>query len=70
MSKKSNKDAMREHGIEITRADFRPPVYPQLWGDFIYNLSVLDLLLNCGPKSREIVVGGGTCRGSRGPLVS
>jgi hypothetical protein len=58
-----DKDAMRKHGIEVTRADFRPPVYPQLWGDFIYNLSALDLLLNCGPKSREIVVGGGTCRG-------
>jgi hypothetical protein len=53
-----DKDAMRKHGIEIVRANFRPPVYPQLWGDFIYNLSALDLLLNCGPKSREIVVGG------------
>ena len=40
--------------------DFRPPVYPQLWGDFIYNLSALDLLLNCGPKSREIVLGEGS----------
>jgi hypothetical protein len=28
-----------------------------LWGDFIYNLSALDLLLNCGPKSRDIVLG-------------
>jgi hypothetical protein len=53
-----DKEAMGKHGIEIVRANFRPPVYPQLWGDFIYNLSTLDLLLNCGPKSREIVVGG------------
>ncbi|MFW6138080.1 MAG: WbqC family protein [Spirochaetota bacterium] len=37
---------------------FRPPVYPQLWGELIYNLSTLDLLLNCGgPKSREIIQG-------------
>jgi hypothetical protein len=49
--------AMRKNGIEPVREDFRPPVYPQLWGQFIYNLSALDLLLNCGPKSREIVVG-------------
>lgn len=36
---------------------FQPPtpVYPQLWGDFLYNLSALDLLFNCGPKSREIL---------------
>ena len=50
-------DAMGKHGIELVRANFRPPVYPQLWGDFIYNLSTLDLLLNCGPKSRDIVAG-------------
>ncbi len=48
-----------ERGIEIVRARFHPPVYPQLWGDFIYNLSTLDLLLNCGPRSREIVAGRG-----------
>jgi hypothetical protein len=48
---------MAKNGIEITRSNFRPPVYPQLWGDFIYNLSTLDLLLNCGPKSRDIVIG-------------
>lgn len=54
-----DEDVMRKHGIEIVRADFRPPVYPQLWGSFICNLSTLDMLLNCGPKSREIVVGRG-----------
>ncbi len=50
-------DAMRNHGIGLVRANLHPPVYPQLWRDFIYNLSTLDLLLNCGPKSREIVAG-------------
>jgi hypothetical protein len=30
------------------------PVYPQLWGPFIANLSVLDMLFNCGPKAKEI----------------
>lgn len=53
-----DKESMKKHGIEIVRAKFQPPVYPQLWGDFVYNLSALDLLLNCGPKSREIVIGG------------
>lgn len=31
------------------------PVYPQLWGNFFSNLSIFDLLLNCGPKSRDIL---------------
>lgn len=50
-------NAMKKHGIVLAYANFRPPVYPQLWGDFIYNLSTLDLLLNCGPRSREILTG-------------
>jgi hypothetical protein len=32
------------------------PVYPQLWGDFIPNLSAFDLLFNCGPKAGEIIM--------------
>lgn len=34
------------------------PVYPQLWGDFIANLSAVDLLLNCGPKAKEMLLRG------------
>jgi hypothetical protein len=44
--------------IELSLAKFRPPVYPQLWGDFRYNVSTLDLLLNCGPKVRDIILAG------------
>jgi hypothetical protein len=33
------------------------PIYPQLWGNFISNLSILDLLFNCGPKARDILLG-------------
>jgi hypothetical protein len=44
----------------VTLSFFRPPspIYPQLWGDFIPNLSVFDLLLNCGSKARKILVDG------------
>lgn len=31
-------------------------IYPQLWGDFISDLSAFDLLFNCGPKARDILV--------------
>lgn len=48
-------DLMRSQGIELVRLPFHPPVYPQLWGDFLYNLSTLDLLLNCGDRAGEIV---------------
>ena len=41
--------------IELVRAKFRPPVYPQLWGHVRYNISTLDRILNCGPKARDII---------------
>jgi hypothetical protein len=47
--------AMQQNGIRVIFANFHPPIYRQLWGDFIYNLSIWDLLCNCGPKSREII---------------
>ncbi|MBW2604502.1 MAG: WbqC family protein [Deltaproteobacteria bacterium] len=48
-------DRLSSAGIKL--GDFRPPapVYPQLWGDFIPNLSALDLILNCGPKAHDIM---------------
>lgn len=42
-------------GIDLLYRNFEPPIYPQLWGDFIPNLSIVDLLFNCGPRSREIL---------------
>jgi hypothetical protein len=42
-------------GIAIQFFKFIPPIYPQLWGEFIYNLSAFDLLLNCGGKSLEVI---------------
>jgi hypothetical protein len=52
-----NQELLAHSGIKLKFIDFNPPVYPQLWGDFIYNLSTLDLLMNCGPKSSEIISG-------------
>jgi hypothetical protein len=42
--------------IELALVKFRPLLYPQLWGDCRYNLSTLDLLLNCWPKARDIIL--------------
>ena len=42
-------------GVELV--SFKTPqfVYPQMWGEFIANLSILDMMFTCGPKSRELV---------------
>ncbi len=46
---------LASQGIRLV--DFKPgsPVYPQLWGDFIPNLSAMDIMFNCGPKARDIM---------------
>lgn len=42
-------------GIRLQFFNQPSPVYPQLWGEFINNLSAFDLLFNCGKKSHEIL---------------
>jgi len=43
-----------EHHIKLTWFDYSGYVeYPQLWGDFSHNVSILDLLFNCGKKARS-----------------
>ncbi len=50
-----NADLFEQVGIELRYVKARSCIYPQLWGDFIPDLSVFDLLFNCGPKAREII---------------
>jgi hypothetical protein len=44
-----------EADIELRFFTPPSPVYPQLWGEFIHDLSAFDLLFNCGPKGHEIL---------------
>lgn len=39
-------EAFAREGIEIIYQDYRHPVYPQLWGDFVPNMSILDFWMN------------------------
>jgi hypothetical protein len=44
-----------EAGIELRYHDYRHPTYPQRQPGFEPNMSVVDLLFNCGERSREIL---------------
>lgn len=47
----------REAGIELKIQRWTSPTYPQLYGEFIPDLSILDLLMNCGPGARAVLDG-------------
>jgi len=51
-----NADLFEKAGIELRPVNPRSPVYPQLWGKFIPDLASFDLLFNCGPKARELIL--------------
>jgi len=46
-------------GIEVIFQQYQHPLYEQLFGTFEPHLSALDLALNCGPGSLEIMRQGG-----------
>ncbi|AQS60355.1 WbqC family protein [Desulforamulus ferrireducens] len=43
-------------GLGFQYYDFTPPLYSQLWGESIPGLSIIDMLFNCGEKSRDILL--------------
>jgi len=48
-------DMFASHQIDILFQDFKHPQYPQCYGPFEPNMSVVDLLFNCGPESLAII---------------
>lgn len=50
-------EAFEAAGVVPLFQDYEHPVYPQLYGEFVEKLSVLDLLMNCGPDSLEVIRG-------------
>ncbi len=52
-------DLFTRSGITVEWQAYRHPVYPQLHGEFVPYLSVVDLLLNCGDESGAILARSG-----------
>lgn len=52
----NDEEMLARHGIDLRYDEYELPEYPQLWGTFVPNLSVLDMLFNCGPASRKLVL--------------
>ena len=45
-------------GIKVVFQDYKHPIYPQLHGDFVPYLSIVDLIFNCGERSLDILMSG------------
>jgi len=56
----ADKSLFHEHAIVPRFQKYEHPEYPQLHGKFEPRMSILDLLMNCGPDSFEILTGGRT----------
>lgn len=41
-----DEDKFQQAGIKIEYQDYQHPVYPQLWGDFIPYMSIIDFIMN------------------------
>jgi hypothetical protein len=46
----------KKNNIKLLFSDFKHPIYRQRFELFVENLSAIDLLFNCGPKSGEILI--------------
>lgn len=50
-----DKEAFRRAGIGLEYKSYDYEPYPQLWGEFNGAVTVLDLIANCGPRSKDLI---------------
>jgi hypothetical protein len=48
IDKKTPGGAIAKNGIRLNYQNINHPIYPQLYGEFISHLSIVDMLFNCG----------------------
>lgn len=52
-----SREAFEEEGVRLEFQEYDAPRYPQTGpGDFVPNLSVIDLIFNCGPDSLAVIL--------------
>lgn len=51
-----DENKFKEAGIELRFVTYYPQAYPQLWGEFVPGLSIIDMLYNCGPQAVKRIV--------------
>ena len=51
-----NEQLFKDNNIKLTWQNYKHPVYKQSYGEFIPYLSILDLLFNEGPNSKNIIL--------------
>lgn len=51
----NDEEEFRRNNLRLVYQEFENPQYPQLWGEFIPNLSAVDLIFNCGPASADFL---------------
>lgn len=61
--------AFQAAGVTCLFQRYDHPTYPQLHGEFAPRMCALDLLMNCGPRSLEILTAGGRHADSGGDAV-
>ena len=51
-----NEQLFKDNNIKLTWQNYKHPVYKQQFGEFIPYMSILDLLFNEGPNSKNIIL--------------
>ena len=51
-----NHGKFKKQNIKCFFQKYNHPLYKQLFGEFISSLSVIDLIFNCGPASKSIII--------------
>lgn len=52
----TNLKDFEDNGIKTIFQNYKHPSYSQIHGEFNQNLSIIDLLFNCGPNSYDIIM--------------
>ena len=50
-------DAFDKIGVAVQFYDFKHPEYSQLFGEFLPNMSIVDMLFNCGERASAMIKG-------------